>query len=197
MREIKFICLHCTATPQTATIQSIQNYWKNSLKWKSPGYHYIIKPDGEVVYLLPIEQPSNGVAGHNANSIHISYIGGVDGKNNAIDNRTDSQIQAQIALIKKYKAMFPAAEVVGHRDFKGVSKECPSFDVKTWLKSVGLDGSTIPRRIRVDLYTPSEKAIANAMQEVEKMGAHTLLTEAVILLQQAKDKVADYIDAQE
>lgn len=88
--------------------------------------------------LLPIDQISNGVAGHNANSIHISYIGGIDGKGNAIDNRTPSQIQAQIELLKKYKVMFPGAVILGHRDFVGVSKKCPSFDVKEWLKCVGL-----------------------------------------------------------
>lgn len=138
MRKITHIVLHCTATPQTATVKSIQNYWKNQLGWKSPGYHHIIMPDGTVVNLQPIEQPSNGVAGHNANSIHISYIGGVDAKGKAVDNRTPLQIQSQIDLIKKYKAMFPAAAVVGHRDFAGVTKECPSFDVKAWLKCVGL-----------------------------------------------------------
>jgi hypothetical protein len=55
----------------------------------------------------------------------------------------------------------------------------------------------LPRRIRLDLMKPSEKAIYEAMQEVEKVGAHTLLTEAVILLQKAKDKVSDYFDQYE
>lgn len=138
MRKITHIVLHTTATPQTTTVKSIQNYWKNQLGWKSPGYHHIIKPDGTVVDLLPIDQISNGVAGHNANSIHISYIGGVDGKGNAVDNRTPLQIQAQIELLKKYKAMFPGAVILGHRDFPNVQKSCPSFDVKAWLKCVGL-----------------------------------------------------------
>jgi N-acetylmuramoyl-L-alanine amidase len=138
MRKITHIVLHCTATPQTTTVKSIQNYWKNSLGWKSPGYHHIIKADGEIVDLQPIDKPSNGVAGHNMNSIHISYIGGVDAKGKAIDNRTQAQICSQITLLKKYKAMFPDAQIVGHRDFPGVSKSCPSFDVKTWLKTAGI-----------------------------------------------------------
>lgn len=138
MRVIKNIVLHCTATPQTTTILSIRNYWKNELKWKDPGYHFIIKPDGDAVNLHPIDKPSNGVAGHNANSIHISYIGGVDAKGRAVDNRTAAQKQTQIDLIRKFKKMFPQAVVKGHRDFPGVTKECPSFDVATWLKSVGI-----------------------------------------------------------
>lgn len=52
-----------------------------------------------------------------------------------------------------------------------------------------------PRRVRMDQWTPAEKAIHDAMQEVEKMPAATQLTEAVILLEQAKDKVSDWVDA--
>lgn len=51
-----------------------------------------------------------------------------------------------------------------------------------------------PRRIRIDLATPAEAAIRNAMTEVEKAGAHPRLTDAVILLQQALDAVADFVD---
>lgn len=138
MRDIRFIVLHCTATPQTATIQSIKNYWKNTLHWSNPGYHYIITPNGQAFNLQPIEKPSNGVAGHNAYSIHISYIGGVDAKNRAVDNRTDAQKQTMIDLVKKIKSQFPNAKILGHRDFPGVTKKCPSFEVSEWLNCVGL-----------------------------------------------------------
>ena len=52
----------------------------------------------------------------------------------------------------------------------------------------------IPRRIRVDLFTPAEKAIHDACYVVEEAGAHPLLTDAVVLLMQAREKVADYVD---
>ncbi len=134
MRTIKYLVLHCTAGPQTQTVQSILNYWKNDLGWKTPGYHYLIKPNGEAVNLVPIETPSNGVKGYNSNSIHISYIGGANG----VDNRTNEQKQKQIELLKHFKKMFPQAEIKGHRDFPNVTKLCPSFDVKSWLSCVGL-----------------------------------------------------------
>lgn len=139
MRDIDYIVLHCTAGPQNQTVEAIQNYWRVSLAWKSPGYHFLIKANGEAIQLLPIEKPSNGVKGFNANSIHISYIGGVDKAGRALDNRTPEQIRTQIELLTKYKAMFPKAEIKGHRDFPNVTKECPSFDVKTWLKCTGLN----------------------------------------------------------
>ena len=136
MREIKFLAVHCTATPQTATVSSIQSYWRNVLKWKMPGYHFIIKPNGEVVQLLDIEKVSNGVKGFNSVSINISYIGGVDAQNKPIDNRTEAQKKALLDLLKKLKKQFPKAIIQGHRDFPGVKKACPSFNAKEEYKNL-------------------------------------------------------------
>ena len=136
MREVKFLAVHCTATPQTATVSSIQSYWRNILKWKMPGYHFIIKPDGEVVQLLEIEKVSNGVKGFNSVSINISYIGGVDGQNKPIDNRTPAQKKALLDLLKKLKKQFPKAVIQGHRDFPEVKKACPSFNAKEEYKNL-------------------------------------------------------------
>jgi hypothetical protein len=52
----------------------------------------------------------------------------------------------------------------------------------------------IPRRVRIDLNTPAERAIYDAMIEVEKLPADVRLTEAVTLLGKARDAVADYVD---
>lgn len=131
MREIKYIVIHCTATLQTANIESIKKYWHNVLKWKSPGYHFIVKPTGNVVQLSELSKPTNGVAGFNANSIHISYIGGVDTNNKPIDNRTDKQKKSLVELVKRMKLQFKNAKVQGHKDFPSVKKACPCFDAKT------------------------------------------------------------------
>lgn len=50
------------------------------------------------------------------------------------------------------------------------------------------------RRNRIDQRTSAETAISNAMSAVEEAGAHPLLTDAVVLLGQARDKVADFVD---
>lgn len=125
MREIKYIVCHTTATDQDATIEAIQNYWRNRLGWRNPGYHFIIEADGKITQLQPIDRPSNGVAGYNANSIHISYIGGKD-----YDDRTEEQKEAMRAVVRTMKAMFPEAEILGHRDFPNVHKSCPRFDAE-------------------------------------------------------------------
>lgn len=157
MRNITRHFFHCTASPQTQTVPQILAYWKNVMKWKTPGYHHLIEPDGAIHNLVPIETPSNGVAGFNANSIHTSYIGGVTTKEthslNApgtpVDNRTDAQKAAQKELLYKYAEMFPSAVILGHRDVSpdknknGIIepnewiKACPSFSVAGWLKEIG------------------------------------------------------------
>jgi N-acetylmuramoyl-L-alanine amidase len=139
MRKITHLVLHCTGTPQTTTVESIKRYWKNVKGWKKPGYHFIILADGTVVNLLPIEQISNGVQGHNANSIHICYIGGIDAAGNSADNRTLAQMQAMVNLIRDLRTKFPDAIICGHRDFPGVTKRCPSFNVAEWLVTVGIN----------------------------------------------------------
>jgi N-acetylmuramoyl-L-alanine amidase len=121
----------------------------------------MIEPDGTIHNLVPIEKPSNGVKGYNANAIHISYIGGVEvikgindkGKpynviGRPLDNRTPQQKYMQINLLRKYHKMFPDAKILGHRDFSedknrdGIispnewMKACPSFSTREWLKEI-------------------------------------------------------------
>lgn len=50
------------------------------------------------------------------------------------------------------------------------------------------------RRDRIDQWTATEITIREAMLAVESVGCHPLLTDAVILLGQARDKVADFVD---
>lgn len=133
MREVKYIVIHCTATPQNTTIQSIQNHWRNVLGWKSPGYHYIYTAKGKEVQLQDISKPTNGVKGYNANSIHLSYIGG-----KLTDDRTEAQKVAMKNRVIELLKQFPDAEVLGHCDFTGVVKSCPNFNVKKWLIDEGI-----------------------------------------------------------
>ena len=127
--------MHCTATAQTATVENIQKYWREHLKWQMPGYHFIIKANGELVHLLDVEKVSNGVKGFNSETINISYIGGVDG-NNPKDTRTPQQKATLLKLLKELKIKYPNAIIQGHRDFPNVHKACPSFDAKSEYKNI-------------------------------------------------------------
>ncbi len=136
MREIKYIVIHCTASQQNATKQSILNYWKDVLKWKSVGYHRLIDANGVIYELAKYENPTNGVKGYNSNSIHFSYIGGIDAKGKPKDTRTQKQKDSLLELIKQAKKQFPNAIIQGHKDFPNVKKACPSFEAKQEYKDI-------------------------------------------------------------
>lgn len=53
---------------------------------------------------------------------------------------------------------------------------------------------SIPRRVRMDLMVHAELAICHAVDVVEEMPADVRLTDAVILLAEAREKIADYVD---
>ena len=133
LRNIKYIVVHCTATPPTATLESIKRYWKEQRGWDIPGYHYLIQRQGTLIQLLDESKNSNGVYAHNSNCINIAYIGGVDKDGKSQDNRSDAQKHSMFDLIVSLTEKYPQAEVLGHRDFPDVHKACPSFDVKQWL----------------------------------------------------------------
>ncbi len=139
-RDIKWIAIHCTAG--YGNVDSIKKYWKNTLKWKTVGYHIIVDLDGNLHTLVNFDEITNGVKGFNSKSIHISYIGGVlkEDYTKAYDSRTDAQkegLKQAILMARKYA---PKAKIKGHRDFSTDKngngkidtweriKDCPSFD---------------------------------------------------------------------
>jgi len=82
------------------------------------------------------EKPSNGVAGDNQNSIHISYIGSIDSKGNAPDNRTPRPILSMLQLIIQLSGQYPHAEIPGQSDYPNVKNRWPTFEVRM----LGADG---------------------------------------------------------
>lgn len=60
--------------------------------------------------------------------------------------------------------------------------------------NMGPNQPVIGRRNRIDLMSPAELAIRDAMLVVEDAGADPLLTDAILLLSEAKDKVSDFVD---
>lgn len=138
--DTDYIVIHCTAGPQSQTIESIKEYWR-SKGWQQVGYHRIIKPNGEVVQLADDWAITNGVRGYNSRAYHICWIGGMDG-----DNRTTEQKVALVREIERACKLFPAADVCGHRDLSDDLdgdgevephewvKLCPQFDVKEFME---------------------------------------------------------------
>lgn len=53
----------------------------------------------------------------------------------------------------------------------------------------------IPTRADMQFMTEAELAILNAVRAVERAGASVALTDAVVLLGQARERVADHVEA--
>lgn len=74
------------------------------------------------------------------------------------------------------------------------SAATPVYCLKCGLAKQVMDN--IPRRNKLYLNTEVEKHIQESIDRVEDLGADEKLTEVVILLGQAKDKISDYVDEQ-
>lgn len=130
MRKIKFIVLHCTAGPANQKTESIIDYWKRVLKWRSVGYHKLVNEDGTIETLANDDQITNGVAGHNSHSIHLCYKGGWNGT----DTRTPKQKESLLKLVKEYKKKYPNAYVLGHRDLSPDLNKDGKITQNEWVK---------------------------------------------------------------
>lgn len=139
MRQITHIVIHCSATPEgrEVSVKEIDR-WHRARGFAKIGYHYVIHLDGSIDKGRDESEAGAHVSGHNATTIGVCYIGGVDANdiNKAKDTRTPAQKVAMEKLVRELLAKYPGAEVLGHRDFPGVAKACPSFDARKWWAEV-------------------------------------------------------------
>lgn len=136
MRKIDKIIVHCAATPegQDVKARTIRDWHVLGNKWNDIGYHYVIELDGSLHKGRSEDVVGAHCSGHNANSIGICYVGGLDKSGKPKDTRTEAQKRAMLKLIKELKIKYPDAIVYGHNDFS--SKACPCFDAKSEYKNV-------------------------------------------------------------
>lgn len=73
-----------------------------------------------------------------------------------------------------------------------IERRFPGYHRNSEGKLVDADG--FPRRNKTFEWRSGEKAIQDAVDVVEAMGADVRLTQAVVLLAQARDLVADYVE---
>lgn len=136
-KETNFIVVHCAATQQKDTYD-----WKtidhiHRIKgWIMIGYHFVITTDGTIQKGRDLDTIGAHVEGHNSDSVGICLIGGIDKEGHSINNFTKAQMKSLKLLIDWLLSVYPEAKVCGHRDFIGVNKDCPCFDVKSWYKPV-------------------------------------------------------------
>ncbi len=126
-RDITEIIVHCTATKegQEVTVQDIDR-WHRAQGWEQIGYHYLVCLDGKIAVGRPEWKTGAHCTGHNAQSIGVCYVGGLDRKGRPADTRTAAQTNSLIKLLRMLRQRYPRAKIHGHRDF--ADKDCPCFD---------------------------------------------------------------------
>lgn len=135
MRKINLIIVHCTATVEGKdyTVSTIDK-WHRQRGFDCIGYHYVVYRDGTVHNGRSLDKVGAHCKGHNANSIGVCYVGGIDRKGNPKDTRTPKQRDALVNLLMRLKREFPKAVIRGHRDF--AAKACPSFNATAEYKDI-------------------------------------------------------------
>lgn len=133
-KKIKFLTLHCAATPEGRDLKAADIVKIGEQRFGQPSYHFVIELDGNAARTLRDDQRGAHVGGANTGNIGICYVGGMDKANkNAKDTRTDAQKTSMRTLIRTYQERFPGIEVKGHKDWPGVKKACPCFEVRKWV----------------------------------------------------------------
>ncbi len=129
MRKITEIIVHCTATPEGRhhTVADVER-WHLQRKFSMIGYHYLVLLDGTVCKGRPLWRCGAHCTDHNAHSVGVCYVGGLDSQMQPKDTRTEAQKKALKQLIFDLRQLFPEAQVYGHRDF--AAKACPCFDAR-------------------------------------------------------------------
>lgn len=144
-RKITEIIVHCSATPEGKdyTVDDIRR-WHKQRGYSDVGYHYIVYRNGILAQGRDVNIIGAHASGHNAHSIGICYIGGMNAENTRPeDTRTLRQKARLLSLLVDLRKLYPNARIIGHRDLSedkngnGIiepsewMKACPSFDAKS------------------------------------------------------------------
>ena len=144
----KGIVIHTTASNSGNLPATIQNFFLRVRRWKTGGYHIIYPQVGErKQYYDWKTEATNGIEPNlgysNSNTIHLSYIGGINNanQNEAVCNITPSQERQMIEDIRLILRWYPNAKILGHNQIN--LKYCPSFWTPDWLRKHGISENNI------------------------------------------------------
>jgi N-acetyl-anhydromuramyl-L-alanine amidase AmpD len=120
--------------------------WHEARGFADIGYHYVIRRDGTVEEGRSVELQGAHVAHHNHYTIGICLNGGRPYESSSLVverpygsdkwdfNYTLAQIMSLTRLVEDLLVDYPTIQCIrGHRDYPGVTKDCPGFDVGALL----------------------------------------------------------------
>ena len=135
--KTNLIVIHSLDTPPDwkEDIRQIDRWHREERGWAAIGYHYVIFRDGTVVTGRPLDVIGAHQPGWNSRSVAIALAGGKGAKREDEDffeHYTLDQETSLDRMLNALRRLWPAVQVVGHRDHPKCEKACPGFDVKVW-----------------------------------------------------------------
>lgn len=127
-KDVKFLVVHCSDTEESKNISAIDIHKMHlNFGWDGIGYHKIINRSGRIENGRPEYWIGAHVQGKNKISLGVCLIGKT--------NFTKKQYIALERVLRRWKILYPTANIVGHKDTGNTKKTCPNFDVKAWSKN--------------------------------------------------------------
>lgn len=135
MRQIKYLIIHCSATKEGLDYRAKDiDRWHRQQGYACIGYHFVVDLDGTIEKGRDVTAVGAHCLGHNAESLGICYIGGLDGNGKPKDTRTEAQKESMAELVRALKLQFKGSEARSHKDF--ANKACPCFDATAEYKNL-------------------------------------------------------------
>ena len=126
--NIKFLVIHCSDSEDSDNLSAFDIHKMHlSFGWDGIGYHKVIKRSGKIENGRPEYWIGAHVKGKNRVSLGVCLIGR--------NKFTKKQFISLESVLKKWKFLYPEAQIVGHKDIGNTDKSCPNFDVKSWIKN--------------------------------------------------------------
>ncbi len=169
-RRVNALVVHCSANAEGQDIGAaeIRRCHVKENGWADIGYHFVVRIDGTIEEGRDLNRAGAHVTGHNARTIGICYVGGLEATRNSKgaivpkkdargrsiekDTRTPEQKESLRWLLETLAAELPTVRaILGHRDFSpdkngnGVIdpweriKGCPCFDAIPEYEDIVMD----------------------------------------------------------
>jgi N-acetyl-anhydromuramyl-L-alanine amidase AmpD len=130
--DIKFIVVHAADTKPSMDIgvKEIREWHTKERGWSDIGYHFVIRRNGDLENGRDLSRSGAHVRGYNSVSWGICMVGGMAENGSPDCNYTKIQYATLELILTELSEKAPLATIAGHRDFDGVTKTCPNFNVK-------------------------------------------------------------------
>lgn len=125
--NVKLLVIHCSDTDDSVNLSASDIHKMHlSFGWDGIGYHKIVLRSGKVENGRPEYWVGAHVKGKNNISLGVCLIGR--------SKFSTNQFFSLEKILKRWKILYPNAEIIGHCDTGQTNKTCPNFNVKEWVR---------------------------------------------------------------